>query len=248
MRRIIIGSILLVVSTALSEATPLHDSARAGRTDEVVNLSLLGDSGNVVAKHDALGEQPLYLASRYCDVEAVRALLYIKAPINAATRDGSTPLHGVARSIQKNASAIATLLIQRGADVHAVDTQGRTPLHVAAMNQPNVTRVLLAQELPLDQVDRQGRSALHWASETGNVSCAKLLIAAGASLDVQAPQAGTALHRAVFSNKPGMLKLLLASGANFTVKDALKNTPLKLALKMKRPELIQILVDAGAEE
>ena len=61
-------------------------------------------------------------------VEAVLALLDVGADVNAHNRNdhwGNAPLHAAAHGNQR---AVAELLITRGADIHAQNAFGRTPL------------------------------------------------------------------------------------------------------------------------
>ena len=62
------------------------------------------------------------------------------ADVSAAYKDGSTPLHGAART---GRVAVARLLIDGGADVLAAGKDGSTPLHYAERNgHEAVTRLL----------------------------------------------------------------------------------------------------------
>lgn len=70
-------------------------------------------------------------------MDIVALLLQNKAPINWATRDGSTPMHVCAAvrsssSRQDDMRAIATLLLSNSKlDLHAVNRAGRTSVSIA---------------------------------------------------------------------------------------------------------------------
>jgi ankyrin repeat protein len=54
------------------------------------------------------------------------------------------------------------VLLEHGANVGAVDNEGRTPLHAAAEGgKVKVVRVLLEHGANVDAVDNEGRTSLH---------------------------------------------------------------------------------------
>ena len=60
--------------------------------------------------------------------DVAKQLMAGGADVNAANKDGYTPLHMAA---YKDASNVAKLLIAGGADVNAADNDGETPLDLA---------------------------------------------------------------------------------------------------------------------
>ena len=81
-------------------------------------------------------------------------------------REGQTPLHATQRSIR--AFEGSTLLLERGADVRAVDAAGRTALHVAAQESRSSQdpRVLCAYGADPSARDRNGKTPADLASES----------------------------------------------------------------------------------
>lgn len=73
----------------------------------------------------------LHLASYFGAVQTVRALLSVPASaagVNTASpSDGFTALHAACSHPVRGTSRVIALLIQAGADKHAVDSRGRTP-------------------------------------------------------------------------------------------------------------------------
>lgn len=85
--------------------------------------------------------------------------------INAPTANGETPLHYAAR--RGNADGLA-LLLEHGADVHAVDEFGLTALHHAAEHgHQDVVPMLLAYGARPDQKSYDGQSAIDLAKNEG---------------------------------------------------------------------------------
>jgi hypothetical protein len=83
---------------------------------------------------------PIHLAARNGDIEAVKQHLDAGTDANAKGADGWTPLHYAAWRGKKE---VAELLIANGADVNAKDVVGETPLHKAVIDGRKETAELL---------------------------------------------------------------------------------------------------------
>jgi ankyrin repeat protein len=110
-------------------------------------LRLLLDNGADPNPKDSAGWSPLHYV---CDnTDLTKLLLDEGANPNVRTRDRTTPLHLVADT---GNTAVAQLLISRGADVNAKDFYGSTPLSIAE-NLSDMNRFGEPRETPLtDQV------------------------------------------------------------------------------------------------
>ena len=76
----------------------------------------------------------------------------------------------------KGASATAEVLLKGGADVHAKDIDGGTPLHWAAHWDASATaEVLLKEGADVYAKDKFGWTPLHYAEEIRTRSVARLL-------------------------------------------------------------------------
>jgi ankyrin repeat protein len=99
--------------------------------------------------------------------------------------NGRTLLHLAARDGDVEA---ATWLLERGADVHAVndcalgcEERGETPLHDAqAFRDDQMSELLLARGARVDALDANGRSPLHVAGDGGRLGGAFVLCRYGA--------------------------------------------------------------------
>jgi ankyrin repeat protein len=77
--------------------------------------------------------------------------------------------------------AAARALIEAGANPHARNDNGVTPLGMATYLSPDVTELFLKSGVEADQrTDSDGRTALWQASCLGNAGAVKLLLDAGA--------------------------------------------------------------------
>jgi ankyrin repeat protein len=92
---------------------------------------------------------------------------------------------------------IATLLLDRGAEIDARDQQRRTVLHGAASRgQLQAVDLLLSRRASVDPVDALGLTPLHLAVREGHVAVAARLLDRGADVRLSARDGRTALDLA----------------------------------------------------
>jgi ankyrin repeat protein len=120
------------------------------------------------------GQTPFLRAALSGDVTLMRLLLEHGADANLGTNDGATPLMAAAginwvvaqtysRSDREYLEA-ATLCLERGADVNAVNSQGFTAMHGAANRGFDAMIKLLAEHgAALELKDQQGRTPMAFA-------------------------------------------------------------------------------------
>ena len=165
--------------------------------------------------------------------------------------------------------------LDAGADVMALNDEGKTPLHIAAaFGKPKHIYTLLSagadvmardgyDYTPLHDAETseaieillaagaditaQGRNGFTPLHEAGTLESIFALVAAGA--DVMAKEAwnNTPLHRAAANGTPATIKALLAAGASVSAKNAKGQTPLHKAADMSTSENIKTLLSAGAD-
>jgi hypothetical protein len=97
--------------------------------------------------------------------------------VNAANKDGYTPLHVAS---QNGHAEVAALLIQNKADVNAAQKYGHTPLHIASENDHARVAALLLRNsaIKVNASDKDKMTPLHVASLAGDVEIVRLLLAA----------------------------------------------------------------------
>ena len=142
---------------------PLHRAAAEG---DKHTIKLLLDGGADVNYPQDRGETALMFAVAREQPKAARLLLRRGALVNAATHDGVTPLHMAAHCItdDEDAAAMARMLLDEGADVHAVTQHGtQSPLHYACgqYNFRKTVQVLLdggARAEMIGQIGDTGRT------------------------------------------------------------------------------------------
>ncbi|TCZ78623.1 ankyrin repeat domain-containing protein [Lysobacter sp. N42] len=144
---------------------------------------------------------------------------------------------------------LAARLLSAGAEVDAVDAQGRTALHCAAMyafTARDRTRVLaLLDTLMLAGADVNAAAAgstpllllLGARAEPGTgadedvlLAALEQLLAQDATLDVRDPRGFGPLHLAALRGLAGVVQRLLRAGADPEQRDSLGRTPREVAL------------------
>jgi ankyrin repeat protein len=186
---------------------------------------------------DDHGQTPLSFAARYGRCGAVDVLLKSGVKIGetdghleAGDRSYPTVLHQAARSMGNETGCMVSLLVARGASVSAVNAEGATPLHIAALTGNwRTVEALIKAGTRVDSMDALGRTALQHAASNRDAAVARILVEAGATVDAKNRDGWTALHAAADSGRPDTVAFLIEAGAAVSARDAKGDTPLHLA-------------------
>lgn len=128
--------------------------------------------------------------------------------IEAVSSDGFPPLSLACYFGQQT---IAAYLLELGADVHAMATNGSNiqALHAAvARNDYKMCELLLQKGAAVDATQMQGVTALHSAVHRGNMDIVKLLVQHGAERDAKMDNGDTPLSIAKREGKTDILAYL----------------------------------------
>ncbi len=129
----------------------------------------------------------------------------------------------------------------------ARDNAGSTPLiAAAALESPEVVKLLLAHGADVNARDEGGTTALMTAVTRNRTETVKLLTEHGAKLNAQDGLGETALHRAAQAGNAAMLALLLELGADPGIRDASDCTPLDAAEALWKTDVVQLLRSSRA--
>lgn len=158
------------------------------------------DDSNYIRERDYVGDTPLLSAIAFGNLELVRFLLKHGADPNVTVDDGYTCLLTAIESDADESTPIVAELIQAGANIHTIGTNGWTPLHMAAA-RGHVEKARLL----IDAGANVNRRKEIDASETP-------------------------LMEAAFTGQPSTVRLLLANGADASMRETINNRmPLEIA-------------------
>ena len=129
-------------------------------------VDLLLKSGANPDETSSFGDTPVMLAARYNGVRTLDSLLKGGANPNIVNwRDNTTALHYVSRNPHPLAVDIIPRLLRTGADIHARDSNGSTPLHIAARYQSvDIVEKLLWEGASVLVLDNEGRTPCEMAT------------------------------------------------------------------------------------
>ena len=232
--------------------------------DTLMVIALAAAGADINARNDR-GETPLHVATRNRHQPVVDRLLALGADTVAVDDLGRPPrptvcdwmgsFHFVAAPWE---SVIGCL--RAGADVHARNEDGETPLHrLATGGKPDgypVARVINAfveAGADVNARDRKGRTPLHTAVELrADVASDKVasLLAAGAAANARDNRGATPLHLAaglVRRDQDAIISLLAAAGADLHATDDRGRTALHHALRTDNPGVAARLIELGAD-
>jgi len=127
----------------------------------------------------------------------------------------------------------------------ARDKLGRTPLHVAVMeDSAAMAQALVNGGAALLDADHLGRTPMHWATLLGRTSCADV-VGSPAVVGAVDNVGATALHLAAGARQAGMVNWLLQAGADAnSAKDAAGRVPLHCAAAGGSAECVAALLYA----
>ncbi len=197
------------------EATQALQRAILKKTDEVAPivqllLSKLADPNGTDGNRTPF----LVLAAEAGCSSIVTLLLDAGAdPNRTRLSDNSTALH---RAVWNNHLECVNTLLARKIRTEMRDSQGRTPLIVAAQGDRTEIMVhLLNNECDIRATDSKGRTALYWAARLGNTAMAKLIVSMDNSLaDIPDNRGNTSLIMAAERGYDKILQHLVSSGAD----------------------------------
>ena len=179
------------------------------------------------------------LLQGYADIVAL--LLKAGAPVNCpVTEDSSTPLHKACAGTKTGHLPCVKLLIDGGADVHALNKWRETPLLTAANHgQAGAVEALLEAGADPCKCTDTGWSPLSIAAYKGHDEVVRLLLEEGAPTEEDDPTL-SALLQAATKGLPDTVELLLQHGADHTVTTKKGDTALSILVE-------QNLIDTAVE-
>ncbi|KAF9618268.1 hypothetical protein IFM89_000903 [Coptis chinensis] len=232
-------------------------------------VSALIDAGGDVNERDSDGRSMLSFAVNSANIDVVKVLIDSGCRVDDW---GDLFLHNAA---EMNRIDLLEVLCENGDSVklvNSVDSVGRTPIHVSAVNG-NVGALRFCAEMngDLDCVDYNGSTPLHYAAAEGHVECVEFLLECclyskyAINKDGKTPymvavengkeeshlldllHLGDVLHRAASLDDVNAIKSCIAQGAKVNGRDQNCWTPLHRAAFKGRIESVKALLSHGAQ-
>lgn len=165
----------------------------------------------------------------------VKILLEKNAPVNCKViEDSSTPLHKACAGNKVGHLESCKLLLENGANVHALNKWKETPLLTAANNgQTMAVKSLLEFNADSRLCTDTGWSPLSIAAYKGHDEVVKLLLREGAPTEEEDPTL-SALLQAATKGLPDTVMILLKAGANHNVTTKKGDTALSILVEQVR--------------
>ncbi|XP_052808936.1 transient receptor potential cation channel subfamily A member 1 homolog [Mya arenaria] len=219
-------------------------------------ISYLVTKGSDVNVRDLYGQTPLHYACMRANEVACRELLkYRQVNIEAADKQGMTPLHMASSHHQ---TLIVKMLIRSGANLRCKDDEDTTPLHAACTEGSiEIVRKLFNAGAKLDgwvtiqsmvtDKDIDGNTCLSLAVENGHYEVVKLCLEKRADVNTPNTIYMYPLHLAAVNGDLRIVRLLIEHNARI---DALNNeqaTPLHKAAQYNHIQVVEFLVDREAD-
>jgi hypothetical protein len=162
---------------------------------------------------------------------------------NIRNREKETLLHEAAAI---DDCPLATMLIDRGADINARNQYGSAPLHKAVYRgHARMVELLLSKGAEINVKDKEGMTPLFEAYESAAMT--DMLLKHGAGMNARSSKGDTPLHHAVFGAYEGSLKVLIQRGADMNARNEKGETPMNVAIEHGRKAAAAVLQSHGAK-
>ncbi|KAF5291783.1 hypothetical protein FQA39_LY14271 [Lamprigera yunnana] len=225
-----------------NQYSPLHVAAATGM-DSACQALLM--EGALVDEQNAYGNTPLHIACLNGHLHVCHVLISFHSNIEATNYRGQTALHISAAST--HGAGCLNYLIKHKANINKQSIDGRTPLHMTAI-QGRFTRskTLIDKGAIVDCVDKNDCTALHISAQYGHDLLANTLLSYGADPKKKGYAGRTPLHMCCLSGYVECCRKFLQAQVEINAPDNSGKTPLHCAAYRGSIECLDLLVSKGA--
>ncbi|OQR90070.1 myosin-like protein [Achlya hypogyna] len=177
-------------STSRSGSTMIAMLQKHGYNLEDPDGSALGSSSILQLREAKNNQTAFHIAVKKGHVDVLKALMKLPRAeefVNVPDKMGNTPLHFVASKDNADLQhQLGTLLLSLGANLHAMNVRGQTPLevHIVTARADTVAFVQLISFRGMNlNTHINGTTYLHMAMERGFIDMSCALVKAGASIN-----------------------------------------------------------------
>jgi len=221
----------------------------AAETNQFNIIQLLIEKGADVNTTNTRGESILIYIAKYQLLEIAQLALQRNANINYQVPITQQSVlhtlfsHWSFHLASGSNVSLLKLFVENGADIHAVNQEGKAPLHLAAnVGDEESVAYLIDKGAEVSQVDHFGRTPL---LVTNKKNIIKILLDAGADVNVLSNESESVLINLSSTNEDGVL-LLLDKGALVNVRTKTGWNALKAAVLAQKPYIVKLLLIYGA--
>ncbi|OQR92376.1 myosin [Thraustotheca clavata] len=166
--------------------SPARENSSFGST-----ASLSSNSNSVLSFREPIhGQAPIHIAIRRGDIKVLEALVRSEETLELDDDHGNTPLHFAVGTSRRISSSVAyhmvSLLLEAGANVHARNNKGHTPIIVHMMtmrkDDPTIVKMLLHEGADVES-EIEGESLLQVAVAQHMPTVASVLVSYGANIN-----------------------------------------------------------------
>ena len=246
--RLVAVATLVLVSTNLALAGPIHDAARKGDVKKV--QALLQADPKLVNDKDNMGNTPLHVAALHGNLEVAQALIAAGADVNAKNNMAPFVPDDLWPYLSPNTHPDPVALLS----VHALDQRdqknGYTPLDLATFSAryKPVVELLVNKGADVNAQASSGATPLFWAILRDQKDEVKFLIDHGANVNAADAYGDTILDIVLHLQYTSMIQMLLDKNVDINAIDQSQHRPLTYALQMDDHHWADVLRKKGAHE